>query len=84
MAAQPSKLEVIMRLLQGTASGDEARVRKLETYKRNSHAYYRAHTHQVRRRQLLYNLSTGRTRFPSARSIETYQLRYVAAQDRWV
>lgn len=76
-----------MCLLQGrhpTAAGDEAKVRMLETYKRNSHAYYQAHMHEVRRRQLLYNLNTGKTRFPSARSIQKYKLQYVAGQDKWV
>jgi hypothetical protein len=80
MAAQQSKLEVI----HPTAAGDEDRLRLLETYKRNSQAYYQTHTHEVRRRQLLYNLNTGRTRFPSPRSIQKYDLQYVASQDKWV
>lgn len=75
-----------MYLVQGihpAAAGDANRARLLERLRHNSSEYYKQHGHRVRRRQLLHNLNTGKTRLPTIRSIQKYGLRYLPAEHRW-
>ena len=81
-----SKLDVIDMLLRGvspTTRGDTAQEETAQAKRALAAAYYERNTYKVRRRQLVYNLNHGRTKFPSISSIRKYDLVYDPSTDTW-